>query len=59
MASPDKSPTDHKNKNFSDSEVEEEKVHDEEQAYERQDLFVIFTNERELRNIEQVRSKIS
>lgn len=61
MSSPDKSPTaDHKNKNFSDSEVEEEKVHDEEQTnWERQDLFYVFTNERELRNVEQIRLRIS
>ncbi len=55
----DKSPTDAKHKSISDSEQEEEKVADEEQTFERQDLFCVFTNERELRNIEQIRFKIS
>lgn len=56
------SPSEHKNKNYSDSEPEEEKggAHDEEQTnFERQDLFCVFTNERELKYIEQIKFKIS
>jgi len=41
------------------SEAEEEVEQEKEPVYERQDLFVIFTSERELRNIDQVRVKIS
>lgn len=55
----DKSPTETKHKNLSDSEQEEEKVVDEEQTLDRQDQFCVFTNERELRSIEQIRFKIS
>ena len=45
----------------SESESEETEEHEQEKepVYERQDLFVIFTSERELRNIDQVRVKIS
>ena len=49
------SPTERRDKNFSDSEAEEEKgagQEDEQANSERQDLFCLFTNERELRNIE-------
>ena len=52
MSHLDKSPTEGKHKSPSDSEQEEEKVIDEEQTFERQDLFCVYTNERELRNID-------
>lgn len=38
---------------------QEEMEHDENEVYQRQDLYVVFTHERELRNVDQVRIKIS
>ena len=52
----------HKERNFSDSEAEEEKLagqEDEQGNNERQDLFCLFANERELRSIESIKFKIS
>ena len=45
-------------KDQSDSS-QEEVEQDENEVYQRQDLYVVFTNDRELRNVDQVRIKIS
>jgi hypothetical protein len=47
-------------KRDSDSSNDEEGDRNkDEEVYERQDLYVVFTHERELRNIDQVKIKIS
>ena len=45
-------------KKDSDSSQDEGEA-DENEVYTRQDLYVVFTHERELRNVDQVRIKIS
>ena len=60
--SPDKITEEKSQEENSQTASEEEEEHEpekEEPVYERQDLFLIFTNERELRNIDQVRVNIS
>jgi hypothetical protein len=48
-----------KRKDSESSNDEEHEVNEDGKTQERQDCYVVFTHERELRNIDQVKIKIS